>query len=123
MPDVSNLGVGFDGGPGCGNAYFGPYGRQYRRYITHQWVDATELATDIVLSKLPQLKSLYLGDTSVNFTRDESGTPNVSWPWTGRLREYLYEKWPDLDGWRRELNESPWGELYSGNATTMKTFY
>ncbi|KAJ6532682.1 hypothetical protein DFH09DRAFT_1181951 [Mycena vulgaris] len=67
LPPVYELGVGFDGGAWCGNAYFGPSGREYARSVTLQSLHATEKATNITLPYMsPTLKTLMIGGTTVN---------------------------------------------------------
>jgi len=88
------LGLGFDGGAWCGNAYFGAEGRQYGREVSRESAETTELAANIVLSKLPQLECLCIGGTYANITRDDHGGRVATWPWTGRMIEWTDEIWP-----------------------------
>lgn len=97
MPPSWDLGLGYDGGAWCGNAYFGADGRAYGRQDSRKDAETIELAADIVLSKLPELKSLCFGGTHANITRDEYGELRVTWPWTGRITEWTYEIWPEPD--------------------------
>ncbi|KAJ7733526.1 hypothetical protein B0H16DRAFT_1579647 [Mycena metata] len=67
LPPVHELDVGFDGGAWCGNAYFGPEGREYARSVALQSLHATEKATNITLPYMPPtLKTLVIGETTVN---------------------------------------------------------
>lgn len=93
LPPAFELDLGFDGGPGCGNAYFGKEGRAYGRAVTRQSAETTEVAARIVHEALPKLKSLSIGSQCPNLTRNDAGTMDMSWPWTGRMTEYTYEVW------------------------------
>jgi hypothetical protein len=95
LPDSSSLGLGFNGGPGCGNVYFGKEGRIYLHQVTKDGAEATEEGGDIVVANLPHLTSFTIGGTKANITRTEDGTVNATWPWTGRMDEWLMEKVPD----------------------------
>jgi hypothetical protein len=101
LPGSSSLGLGFDGGPGCGNVYFGKQGRIYLREVTKQGAEATEKGGDIVVANLPHLTSFTIGGMEANITRNEEGMINATWPWTGRMDEWLMEEVPeepDFDG-------------------------
>ncbi|KUJ12509.1 uncharacterized protein LY89DRAFT_785850 [Mollisia scopiformis] len=91
----SDLDRGFDGGPGCGNAYFGKGGRKYLRQVTRQGAEATEKGGNIVVETLPRLKSFTIGGTKANVTRVEDKMVNATWPWTGRMDEWLMEVVPE----------------------------
>lgn len=95
LPDSSNLELGFDGGPGCGNAYDGPGGRAYGRMVVQKGAETTELAANIAMSILPHLKSLSIGPDIANFTVNSHGVPDMTWPWTGRMEQYTYEIWEE----------------------------
>ena len=76
LPDSSSIGVGFNGGPGCGNVYFGKHGREYRpggRQIDREARDATELGGKIVVANMPQLKSFTIGGQKPEIIRSEEG--------------------------------------------------
>lgn len=75
--------------------FFGADGRAYGRALEREAVEAIELASSIVLEKIPWLKTLSVGETPSNITRDESGKADTIWPWTGRLTEHLYEVWSE----------------------------
>ncbi|KAI1361080.1 hypothetical protein F5Y08DRAFT_315773 [Xylaria arbuscula] len=94
LPLVAGLGVGFDGGPECGNAYFGPGGREYEREVLRESLQATERAASIVVETLPRLTSFSIGDDQANITRYENGTSRATFPWTGRINEYVMELLP-----------------------------
>jgi hypothetical protein len=97
VSEASELGLGFDGGPGCGNAYFGPEGREYGRRVSKERTKTIEKASQIVFKVLPHLKSLSVGDVSpLSIERDNAGNViDIKWRWTGRMQEYLYEIWPE----------------------------
>ncbi|KAH7378116.1 hypothetical protein BKA64DRAFT_687946 [Cadophora sp. MPI-SDFR-AT-0126] len=97
LPHSSGLGLGFDGGAWCGNAYYGKSGRAYGRSVLRQGAEITELAADIVMANLPQLKSFTIGGMAPNVTRAENGTVSLVWPWTGRMREWLLEVEPEVE--------------------------
>jgi hypothetical protein len=101
LPESSSLGLGFDGGPWCGNAYFGKQGRIYLREVTKEGAEATEKGGDIVVANLPHLTSFTIGGMEANITHNEEGMINATWPWTGRMDEWLMEEvpeTPDFDG-------------------------
>lgn len=89
------MGLGFDGGPGCGNAYFGKDGRIYQRQVMKEGVEATEKGGDIVVANLPYLTSFTIGKNQPNITRTNDRMVNAKWPWTGRIDEWLMEEVPD----------------------------
>jgi hypothetical protein len=95
------LGVGFNGGPGCGNVYFGKEGRIYRRQVTKEGAEATEKGGEIVVANLPRLTSFTIGGRCANITKTEGRMINATWPWTGRMDEWLMEQVPELSD--REL--------------------
>lgn len=87
--------MGFDGGHWCGNAYDGPEGRAYGRQVARDGAETTELAAQVAMSVLPRLKSLAIGTESANLTLNQSGQPEMTWPWTGRMEQYTYEIWEE----------------------------
>jgi hypothetical protein len=97
LPEAYKLGLGYNGGPGCGNVYFGAEGRQFGRQMARERMDATEEAGRIAFEVLPHLKNLSIGTTSpVDIIRDEEGNvAELKWKWTGRTRDYLYGIWPE----------------------------
>jgi hypothetical protein len=96
LPGSSSLGLGFDGGPGCGNAYDGKDGRSYMREVTRESIEATEKGGYIVVANIPHLTSFTIGGDMPNIMRSEAGMINATWPWTGRMEEWLMEELPDL---------------------------
>ncbi|KAH7309996.1 hypothetical protein BKA65DRAFT_519262 [Rhexocercosporidium sp. MPI-PUGE-AT-0058] len=96
LPYSSSLAMGFDGGHWCGNAYEGKNGREYGREVSRQFAETTEKAGDMVMSNLPRLSSFEIGETP-NITRAENGTVTLTWPWTGRIDEWTFEIWPEVD--------------------------
>lgn len=95
LPDSSSIGLGFDGGPECGNAYFGKQGRIYQREVTRESAETTEEGGRIVVDILPHLSSFRIGGYGPKLTRSEDGVVNATWPWTGRMDEWLMEELPD----------------------------
>lgn len=81
----------------CGDAFEGPSGRAMVRGNSQKRMEATEVAGNIVLAGLPNLKSLCVGGQYANITRDVLSGVNVSWPWSGRMMEILYDKWPEVE--------------------------
>lgn len=98
LPDSSSLGLGFNGGPGCGNIYFGEEGRIYLREITREGAEATEKGGDLVVANLPHLTSFTIGGSKPNITRINEKMINAVWPWTGRMDEWLMEMVPERPG-------------------------
>jgi len=98
LPESSSLGLGFDGGPDCGNAYFGKGGRKYLRQVTKEGAEATEQGGDIVVANLPHLTSFTIGGRKANITRTEERIVNATWPWTWRMDEWLMEVVPERSG-------------------------
>jgi len=94
LPYSSELGLGFDGGAWCGNAYDGAGGRAYGREVVKESVDTAEMASKLTMAELPGLESLHIGGSVGNITRVEVGGPQVLWPWSGRVEEYALEAWP-----------------------------
>ncbi|KAE9374917.1 hypothetical protein N431DRAFT_405980 [Stipitochalara longipes BDJ] len=99
LPESYELGLGFNGGPFCGNAYFGIEGRKYQRQVIREGAEATEKGGDIVVANLPHLTSFTIGGEKANITRSE-GMVNVTWPWTGRMDEWLLERVPWISGFK-----------------------
>jgi hypothetical protein len=100
LPKSSSLGLGFNGGPGCGNVYFGKNGRIYRRQITGEGAEATEKGGEIVVANLPHLTSFTIGGRKANITRTKEGMVNATWAWTGRMDEWLMEVVPERSNFR-----------------------
>ncbi|KAJ8129534.1 hypothetical protein O1611_g4094 [Lasiodiplodia mahajangana] len=95
LPDASSLNVGWDGGPFCGNAYFGPGGREYERQVEQEGLEAVDRAAAAVIETIPRLTNFTIGPYQPNITRYENGTLRASFPWTGRMDEYILEVLPD----------------------------
>jgi hypothetical protein len=95
LPQSSSLDLGFTGGSGCGNAYFGKQGRINLREETKKGAEATEKGGDIVVAILPHLTSFRIGGRCANITRNEEGMINVTWPWTARMDEWLMAVVPE----------------------------
>ena len=75
--EASSLGVGFDGGPRCGNAYMGPKGAELLRRVQAQRHEAEAKVADAVVPKLRSLEELWIGDhTEVQVLRNGDGTVN-----------------------------------------------
>lgn len=96
LPGSSSLGLGFDGGPWCGNVYLGKEGRMYMREVTKEAIETTERGGNIVVANMPHLIGFTIGGDTPNITRSEGGMVNATWPWTGRVEEWLMEEVPDL---------------------------
>ncbi|KAM3075751.1 hypothetical protein ACMFMG_007877 [Clarireedia jacksonii] len=94
LPPSSSLGLGFNGGPGCGNVYFGKRGQLYLRQVIREEAEATELGGDIVVANLPHLTSFTIGGDCPSITQVDKRIVNVTWPWTGRMDEWLREEVP-----------------------------
>jgi hypothetical protein len=99
LPEAPSLDLGFDGGHFCGNAYEGEEGREYGRQVSRQFIETVEEAANAAFEILPHLKSLRVGGISpVDIIRDGKGhVVEVKWVWTGRIRAYLDEIWPEAD--------------------------
>lgn len=80
LPDTSVLALGFDGGCWCGNAYNGPQGRLYGRWVALQDAETAELAADIILSRTPTSKTLHIGRYQASITTDDLGEPTQPGP-------------------------------------------
>ncbi|KAI0906980.1 hypothetical protein F4823DRAFT_565252 [Ustulina deusta] len=94
LPGAVQLDVGWDGGPFCGNAYFGPGGTEYAREVYREGLEATERVAALVVEALPRLTSFNVGDDQANITRYENGTLRACFPWTGRMEEWVMEVLP-----------------------------
>jgi hypothetical protein len=97
LPSCGELDMGFDGGAECGNAYFGPDGREYGRSETRRCAETSEEAAKMVHDALPNLARLAIGSHYINITLNGRGTSEMAWAWTGRMEEHLYEVWPEYD--------------------------
>ncbi|CAG9975676.1 unnamed protein product [Clonostachys byssicola] len=75
-------------------AYEGVLGAKFGRYEAFKYIQKTEQAARIVLEELPNLERLCIGGTCTNLIHDKA----LRWPWSGRVREYLlnkYSRWND----------------------------
>jgi hypothetical protein len=63
LADASDLRVGFNP-PGCGNAYMGPGGEEYRKQVAAEGTQARESVAKLVFAACPPLKVLWVGDWS-----------------------------------------------------------
>jgi hypothetical protein len=95
LPRSAELDLGFDGGPFCGNAYFGRKGRQYRRQILQKDAEATERGGVIVAEILPRLENFTIGGYRATITKQEGVISNMTWPWSGRMKQWLMETVPE----------------------------
>lgn len=110
LPTAHNLGLGFDGGAWCGNAYDGPGGRAYGRLVARQGAETVDLAAGFTLQEMPYLSELTIGGNkaSINATAPDgkcrtgvitngggANVPEVRWPWTGKMKEWTWEVWPE----------------------------
>ncbi|KAF2439574.1 hypothetical protein P171DRAFT_525421 [Karstenula rhodostoma CBS 690.94] len=98
LPPASQLGLGRDGGAWCGNAYGGAEGRAYGRMVVRESTEAVERAGELAVGMLPGLRRLAVGESRGNITVGRKGEACVVWPWTGRVVEYAYEAWPEVEG-------------------------
>ena len=96
LPESSELGIGFDGGPMCGNAYMGPNGYLTERYVQREHIEAVEKASSMAWAALPYLENIYIGGESPgSVERDEKGTVvKISWPWSDGVEEFLQKMYP-----------------------------
>ncbi|TRX93020.1 hypothetical protein FHL15_006158 [Xylaria flabelliformis] len=91
---ASDLDVGWSGGPKCGRPFMGPRGREKKRIVLRKSAEATDRAAALVVEFLPHLTGFSIGDTQANLTRDENGTVRASFPWTGRIDQWVMECLP-----------------------------
>ncbi|KAI0445489.1 hypothetical protein F4803DRAFT_548213 [Xylaria telfairii] len=94
LPSASSLDVGWDGGPWCGNAFMGPGGRENERRVLRDQAKAVNTAAALVVEFLPHLTGFNIGESTANLTRYENGTLRASFPWTGRINEWVMEVLP-----------------------------
>jgi hypothetical protein len=67
----------------------------YLREVTKEGAEATEQGGYIVVANLPHLTSFTIGSVKANITRTNYRMVNVTWPWTGRMDEWLMEVVPE----------------------------
>ncbi|RYC59062.1 hypothetical protein CHU98_g7148 [Xylaria longipes] len=94
LPDATSLDVGWDDEPWCGNVFMGPGGREMERMVLRDWAKAINRAATLVAEFLPHLTGFSIGETQANLTRYENGTLRASFPWTGRINEWVMENLP-----------------------------
>ncbi|PVI03039.1 hypothetical protein DM02DRAFT_653019 [Periconia macrospinosa] len=96
LPDSIGLAIGFEGGPGCGNAYMGPDGYKTSRSVVNSHIRAVEIASAMAWDTLPHLENITIGDESPSkVERDDKGKViKVFYPWTDRVQEFLEEQYP-----------------------------
>ncbi|KAJ9150697.1 hypothetical protein NKR23_g3382 [Pleurostoma richardsiae] len=108
LPSAEHLDLDFDGGPFCGNAFEGAQGRAFGRVLLEESLIAMEFAANMTMAALPQLKSLSIGLQQPNLMKNETGETYISWPWTGRIEEYVHEIYPEVeDGDNEQSNNRP----------------
>lgn len=93
LPEPQDLQLGFEWGPWCGNVFDGPEGEAFGRRLMQERAETIELAANFALAGLPNLRELLIGDQRVNLTLNDNGQPDLSWPWTGRMEQYVNEWW------------------------------
>ncbi|CAI6332448.1 unnamed protein product [Periconia digitata] len=96
LPESYDLGLGFDGGPFCGNAYMGPSGYLTSRQTMRGHITAVDQGILLAWTALPHLKNITIAGTPpVSVQRDEKGqVMKVTHEWTGRVEQYLEEEYP-----------------------------
>ena len=48
-----------------------------------------------MVAKLPHLTCLTIGGARANITQSEGKIVNVTWPWTGKMNEWLMDMVPE----------------------------
>ncbi|KAI0867328.1 hypothetical protein GGS24DRAFT_485964 [Hypoxylon argillaceum] len=94
LADASKLDVGWDGGPWCGNAFFGPGGRRYQRRVARKRAEAVDRVAAVVLEVLPRLTGFSVGGSQAEIIRYENGTLRAKFAWTGRMDEWALSAVP-----------------------------
>ncbi|KAF6830251.1 hypothetical protein CMUS01_07832 [Colletotrichum musicola] len=90
LPYSSELDLGLDGGPLCGNMFDGEDGERLRIQMAMESIEAMERAGEIVRAALPGLKGVKVGNSYGNFTTDGEGRNVTVWPWSGgRVEEWI----------------------------------
>lgn len=87
--------------------YFDIDAYRRERYEDLRDMAAQERASKLVLAELGHLESIHVGPNPINMDAAREGRP--MWPWTGRVREYLLERWPR---WPRD---DRWLEITDGD--------
>jgi hypothetical protein len=95
LPDTASLGVGFNP-PGCGNAYMGPGGEEYRQQVKEEGRRYTVEVVDMVFPACPALRDLWIGDwTHVEAQRTQNGSiASLLWRSCPK-RDIVYDLWPN----------------------------
>ncbi|KAI1753403.1 hypothetical protein F4782DRAFT_529713 [Xylaria castorea] len=94
LPEASSLDVGWSGGPKCGRPFMGPRGRENRRIVWRSSAEAADRAVALVVEFLPHLTGFSIGGTQAKLIRYENGTLRASFPWTGRIGQWVMEGLP-----------------------------
>ncbi|RYP06831.1 hypothetical protein DL765_009344 [Monosporascus sp. GIB2] len=91
LPAAANLGyAGVE--HKCGNPFLGGAKAAELGYrTTRQEYEGTEKVASVVVEMLPRLRHLTIDGREATITHDENGKASASWPWSGRLDEYLDE--------------------------------
>lgn len=115
LPNVDDLGCGFQKEIVWGKAYRGVNGRKYGRTRTRQTMRDIERVAEIVVGLLLHLKTLKIGATAISL-KDRSEDGKLIFPWTGRMAEYLLDSHPrykatNIDG--DDEDEDPNGPVFS----------
>lgn len=92
LPSATNLRLGAYTGKWCGTDAILLRGTETAE-SNYRWkreeLEEYEKMASIALEKLPQLKRLIIDDQEPSITHGEDGKASASWPWSGRLDEYL----------------------------------
>ncbi len=87
VPSVATLDIGFDP-PGCGNAYFGPGGEEYRQQVEREGREAERRAAKDIFDRCPLVKELWF-DVYSRATR-EGGVDGRE---GGEVKMEYFRKW------------------------------
>ncbi|KAI0087729.1 hypothetical protein BDY19DRAFT_219485 [Irpex rosettiformis] len=74
IPSAESLDIGFHP-PGCGNAYFGPGGEEYRKQVEREGREAEHRAAKAVFIQCPQLEELWFA----KYTKVTRGSDGFDW--------------------------------------------
>ncbi|KAL9114648.1 MAG: hypothetical protein Q9227_001326 [Pyrenula ochraceoflavens] len=98
LSDASQMGVGWDGGPWCGNAYMGPGGDELLRQVQADGREAEAKVANLVFPEIPGLKELWIGDgTKVQVVRDQDGG----------MKDVVFDRSESRDKVPRKVAEDP----------------
>lgn len=81
--------------------------------MSRQNAETTEKAGQIVLERLPDLKTLNIGEFCANLSRSDRGVTKATWPWSGRMKEWTYERWGPPEKWTAEWED----DMHRSNST------